>query len=136
MSLHVLSSVPCDRKRQPHRPTIEVQARIRSKENVARYFRMLRIARNKLQRALYTIEEGEMDEMPGAPRVTIRKRPMKEAPVVKKSPTFRRAISKKRQHRRFKAMDEDDFSKITMVCEDLHASWARSHTRSPTIWNH
>ncbi|GAX29073.1 hypothetical protein FisN_7Hu334 [Fistulifera solaris] len=91
---------------------------------------------NKLRRALYTIEEDEVIEMPGAPRVTMRKRVKMEERIVDESHVSPVAISTKRKHRRSKAMDEDDFSKITMVCEDLHHPQARLNTRSPAIWNH
>jgi hypothetical protein len=134
MNFHLFSLNP--NKRQPHqeRSAIELHAVIKSSDQEDCHRPILVAPPSMLRRALYTIEEHDMDGIMGAPRVTIRKRHMKEEPIVNKSPTFQVAFSKKRQHRRFKAMDEDDFSKITMVCDDLHNPGARSHTRSPAIW--
>ena len=103
---------------------------------------------------LQTIMENESEESWDAPITTTAAMDEKHEPMQKKSHrrshatdwsemscVFEDDVSNDKQvqqlhrHRRSKALNEDEFTEILMLCDELHAPWAQPRAPHPSVWN-
>lgn len=109
-----------------------------------------REGRHDVFTVLHTIMENETEECSATPRMTTSAEEEKREPIRKRSHrrtcatdwnelsrTYHGDSSKTKQqqrHRRSLALTKDEFTEITMLCDELHGPWAPRRVRHPVVW--